>query len=230
MTKTRAQPPGCLGFLRNLLGGNKQKVTIDSYPYRIRDDFLSPAELSFYHLLTSLVGAKATVAVKVRLADLFFVMRPHESLAAFNRIAQRHIDFVFCHPATMKPLFAVELDDSSHQRADRKSRDKFVDQAFQSAGLPLLHIQTQMTYNLREIAVQIMPFLDGTPEACSPNVKPEVPSAGEAKQDMSSIPLCPKCGVPMVLRTATRSVRQGQQFYGCQNYPKCREIRRLQQQ
>ena len=38
------------------------------------------------------------------------------------------------------------------------------------------------------------------------------------------IPFCPMCGVPMVVRTATRGVRKGKQFFGCRNYPHCREI------
>ena len=42
-----------------------------------------------------------------------------------------------------------------------------------------------------------------------------------------SSPLCPTCGVPMVLRTARRGVRQGQQFYGCTNFPQCRQMRQL---
>jgi ssDNA-binding Zn-finger/Zn-ribbon topoisomerase 1 len=36
--------------------------------------------------------------------------------------------------------------------------------------------------------------------------------------------VCPKCGGPMVLRTATRGTNAGKQFYGCKNYPKCKEI------
>lgn len=39
------------------------------------------------------------------------------------------------------------------------------------------------------------------------------------------IPQCPKCGVPMVLRTARRGDRAGSQFYGCPNYPHCRQTR-----
>ena len=30
----------------------------------------------------------------------------------------------------------------------------------------------------------------------------------------SALPLCPDCGVPMVLRTASRGPHQGEQFYG----------------
>lgn len=34
--------------------------------------------------------------------------------------------------------------------------------------------------------------------------------------------LCSRCGAPMVLRTTRRGAHAGEQFYGCSNYPKCR--------
>ena len=37
--------------------------------------------------------------------------------------------------------------------------------------------------------------------------------------------ICPKCGAPLVLRTAKNGINSGQQFYGCSNYPKCRYLR-----
>lgn len=37
-------------------------------------------------------------------------------------------------------------------------------------------------------------------------------------------PTCPRCGAPMVLRTAKRGARVGKQFYGCSAYPRCRGI------
>jgi len=42
-----------------------------------------------------------------------------------------------------------------------------------------------------------------------------------------TIPVCPTCGVPMMLRTAKRGSHQGNQFYGCANYPSCRQTRQL---
>ena len=36
-------------------------------------------------------------------------------------------------------------------------------------------------------------------------------------------PVCPRCGAPMVLRTARAT---GDKFFGCSNYPKCRGIRK----
>lgn len=39
--------------------------------------------------------------------------------------------------------------------------------------------------------------------------------------------VCPRCGSPLVLRTAKRGPRAGKQFYGCSSYPHCRFIRNV---
>lgn len=36
-------------------------------------------------------------------------------------------------------------------------------------------------------------------------------------------PTCPSCGVKMVLRTASRGSNEGSEFWGCPNYPRCRQ-------
>lgn len=40
--------------------------------------------------------------------------------------------------------------------------------------------------------------------------------------------LCPKCGAPMVKRTARKGARAGKSFYGCSNYPTCRGVVNLE--
>ncbi|MDW8215930.1 MAG: DUF2726 domain-containing protein, partial [Roseiflexaceae bacterium] len=172
-------------------------------PYRLRDDFLSPAELSFFKVLSSVLGTRFVIQSKVRLADIFFVSRPHENVAYFNKIAQRHLDFLVCDAATMKPLLGIELDDASHQRNSRQERDEFVEKVFRTAGLPLLHFPVQREYNTREIGAQIVPLLKD--KVGSSDVAQSA-SATTSRNVVasSSVPLCPKCGIPMVLRTVTQ--------------------------
>ena len=38
---------------------------------------------------------------------------------------------------------------------------------------------------------------------------------------------CPLCGGKLVLRTAKKGGHEGEQFYGCSNYPKCRYIKNI---
>jgi len=120
----------------------------------------------------------------------------------------------------MKPLFGVELDNASHKRNDRQERDEFVESVCKVAGLPLLRFPVQREYNSREVAAQIAPFLKD--KVSAPVVAASQP---EINKQVSSVPLCPKCGIPMVLRTVAQGEHKGKQFYGCQNYPRCREMK-----
>lgn len=40
--------------------------------------------------------------------------------------------------------------------------------------------------------------------------------------------ICPKCGGELVLRTATKGVNAGNQFWGCTNFPKCRHMQKIE--
>lgn len=233
MSSTTNQNPGCLTFFRSLFGGNRQQEAAppESLPYRIRDDFLSPAEFSFYRLLASVAGAHVTICAKVRLADILYVARPNENAGYYNRIASKHVDYLLCDSVTMKPLVAIELDDTSHNRSKRKERDEFVDKAFQAARLPLLHFIAQREYNPREVMAQVAPFLKDTAKlsAKSQTSNAPQPVTATASGSTAAAPLCPKCGIPMVVRTVAQGEHKGKQFYGCQNYPRCREMKPVAQ-
>jgi hypothetical protein len=50
------------------------------------------------------------------------------------------------------------------------------------------------------------------------------PSTVTPASTPSAPPLCRRCGVSMVLRTARQGANVGKQFYGCPNFPRCREV------
>ncbi len=131
------------GWLKPAAEASGSKLT---FPYGKRDDFLSPAELSFFRVLKSGLPAEWHLIAKVNLADLFFVRQPHRNQAARNRIDRKHVDFVLCDALTMEPLLGIELDDLSHERKDRVERDELVDRVFEAAGLPLLHVMAAKGY------------------------------------------------------------------------------------
>jgi hypothetical protein len=118
------EPQGCLAAVLKLFGirlhsADEPPVT-DGLPYRLSQRFLSPAELSFYKVLAQVVPADTVVAVKPRLGDILFVPRGTSGRWAFqNKIQSKHVDFLVCDARTMTPRLAIELDDKSHERADR---------------------------------------------------------------------------------------------------------------
>lgn len=148
---------GCLtlltfGLLRRAKSGANHPL---ENPYGLRDDFLSPAELSFYHVLRSTLALDVTIVIKPRLGDILFVRQPHKNQGARNRIDRKHVDFLLCETSTMKPRLVVELDDSSHQKKDRQERDQLVDGALRAAGLPILHVRAMKSYVPQELFEQI---------------------------------------------------------------------------
>ena len=48
------------------------------------------------------------------------------------------------------------------------------------------------------------------------------PSSSGEKDTVSSVPVCPKCGAKLILRTAQKGPNAGKQFYGCSSFPKCK--------
>ena len=139
---------GCLAGLLGLFSKDqKQGNDIDIYPFRVRDDFLSNAEISFYHVLQLAINGEGVICPKVSLAELFFVTDKTEFQHYFNMISRKRTDFLVCDPQTMKPLYAIELDDQSHQKVDRIQRDAFVEKlftkrAFLCSGFPQKQLTT----------------------------------------------------------------------------------------
>lgn len=108
MTNKSNEKQGCLTAILQIFNSKKQGK--ETLPYRVRDNFLSPAEISFYHVLASMIGSRAVICPKVRLADIFFVPRSSESyMSHYNRIAQRHLDFLLCKPDSMEPILGIEM-------------------------------------------------------------------------------------------------------------------------
>ncbi len=134
------------------LGEPEPKITVrniepEELPYRLRDDFLSPAETSFYQVLKALVGAGLIICPQASLSALFYVPHSEYSQAYQNKIDRKRVDFLLCNPRTLKPLFAIDLDDSP----DRQERDAFVEEVFAAAHLPLVRIPATQAYNTSEL-------------------------------------------------------------------------------
>ncbi|HYZ73078.1 MAG TPA: DUF2726 domain-containing protein, partial [Chthoniobacterales bacterium] len=107
------------------------------------DSLLTPAEKIFYEQLDLVIDGRLQILCKVRLADLIEVesRQPEERNRVFRRIASKHIDFILAEPGTLAPMLAIELDDSSHERADRRERDEYLEELFQTVRFPLLRIK-----------------------------------------------------------------------------------------
>ena len=123
-------------------------------PYEAKSNLLTPAELKFLGVLDQVIGSHYRIMVQVRLADVIKVRKGLDNSTrstVFNRIKAKHLDFVACDPSDMSVKFAIELDDSSHKQTKRMERDAFLNNAMQSAGIPLHRFAVKREYEPREV-------------------------------------------------------------------------------
>jgi len=118
---------------------------------------LTAAEIKFFRALQAAVGKQYTIFPQL---PLWTLVQPesNDPIAAGtinNRISLKRIDFVLVDSTSLMPYMAIELDDRSHQREDRRRRDAFVDEVLSQAGIKILHIRASSTYDLQTIRTQI---------------------------------------------------------------------------
>lgn len=140
---------------KNESSGEKKPVALE---YEACGALLTDAEAAFYPVLAEAAKAgpeACLVMSKVRLGDLVTPKRGLDrsrSTTLRNRANQKHVDFVVVRASDFGVVAAVELDDSSHQRAKVKERDGFVDGALEAAGVRVVRVKWGRGYDLEKVA------------------------------------------------------------------------------
>jgi len=182
-------------------------------PYRLRKQFMSLPELSLFLVLQEMAEGRYVVCPKVALNDIFYIQRPNENVHFYNKIFRKHVDFLLCEPDGMQPAFGVELV-KPITKEETRSADQFMQDLFLSAGLPLVHVPTSEKYELADL-LHLFQF-------AIQKVKESEPLRDDDSSD--SAPLCPNCGLVMVLRIYRKGPQAGKRYYGCMNSPSCKGV------
>lgn len=120
------------------------------YPYRARP-ILTKREYGFYLLLQREAARRnLLICPKVGVKDLLEVTSRRNYMKYFHKIAQKHVDFVVCD-RELRVLFALELDDGSHDSKEAAKRDQFKNRAFKAAKVPLKRIREFDEASVREL-------------------------------------------------------------------------------
>lgn len=179
-------------------------------PYRLREPFLSATELALFRVLTEMLGGRYAICPKVALNDVFYILRPNENVHFFNKIFRKHVDFLLCDPRTFIPSFGVEIVKPIAKDGVREA-DKFMDELFLDAGIPLVHIPPSERYRAADIIALFqlaVAKVGGT-------------ASLRADQPRDAVPNCPVCGRMMVLRIQRTGPNAGRKYYGCMDSPRC---------
>lgn len=107
---------------------------------------LTEREKNFYETIRPIAEKlDLNVSSKVRLADIVNVSDEIQKQSniwwsKFEKISQKHIDFALQDKSNLEIKLLIEIDDYTHQRADRIERDEFVDSVCKQANIPILHL------------------------------------------------------------------------------------------
>ncbi|MCG8415638.1 MAG: DUF2726 domain-containing protein [Pseudomonadales bacterium] len=140
--------------------------------YSLKSKLLSPAERSFLGVLNLVVDNSTAVFAKVRVAD---VLKPRSGMnrsnwqSAFNRISNKHFDFVLCNKSDMSVIAVIELNDKSHNSRKRQARDRFLKQACESASLSILEVTAKMSYNVEALRQELCSMLNRVEDQENPS-------------------------------------------------------------
>lgn len=75
---------------------------------------------------------------------------------------------------------------------------------------------------------QVAKLIENSQRKISPRVAAtDAPQPAKLYHQESASPVCGKCGAEMVVKVARRGTNAGQKFFGCSNYPKCRNTKAI---
>lgn len=120
---------------------DNSQIKKSNYRYYSRPYVMTPRENECFKLLNEIFDAKWFVIPQVHLSALLnHKVKGQNWNGAFRHINGKSVDFVLLGKETYKTVCAIELDDSTHYRTDRKERDEEVERIFKDAKIPLARI------------------------------------------------------------------------------------------
>lgn len=113
--------------------------------YKIKETIMTGSERLFFENCRLVLGPNYDIYPQVNLDKIFkleYLGDYRRFLIYLRKINQKSVDFLIVKRDTQSPVFAIELDDSTHEREDRKERDDFVNYLFNCQKFPLLRFDS----------------------------------------------------------------------------------------
>lgn len=188
--------------------------------YRSTSYLCTKAEQNFLsQLLKNLPEELVYVSAKVRLADLAMPVKSKD-IAAFNKVARKHVDFVICRRKDSRILMCIELDDSSHASRSAQKRDGQKNKALSDAGIPLFRVSASRNYtrkvqqivrylNLESANINKVSAIEGNKEYDTNR-----PDKYVRKERDNTVDKCPRCPNKLE-KIDMKWPNKGYSFYSC---------------
>ncbi|OKU32146.1 hypothetical protein ACN79_25095 [Escherichia coli] len=124
--------------------GEAERILVSGEYWQRQKTLLTEREVSFMKGLFRIVDMKRWyLCPQVRVADIVQLngnIRPRSRQwwQLFRMVSQWHVDVVIVERRSFSIVAAVELDDASHLRPERRRRDILLEEVMRQAGIPLL--------------------------------------------------------------------------------------------
>jgi hypothetical protein len=119
-------------------------------------------------VLRRAIGGCFAISIKTRLADVLKCPDDLWHTPLGRRVCQKHVDFVLYDRFTAAIVAAIELDDRTHDKPERRRRDDFLDDAFRSAAVVLVRVRAARRYDAKALQNQIEGMISPTRSGMMP--------------------------------------------------------------
>ncbi|MEK6807236.1 MAG: DUF2726 domain-containing protein [Pseudomonadota bacterium] len=118
----------------------KTKASNTQWPFYAKKALSSPELVLYFRLCKAL--PEHIVLAQVGLSRILGVKKGNNFGVWFNRINRMSADFVMCSKDSTV-VAVIELDDATHEKADRRAADTKKDKALSSAGIHIVRWQAK---------------------------------------------------------------------------------------
>ena len=118
--------------------GRKKEQLLDysrKWPFYKKQLLTKPEQVLYFKILEAL--PEYLIFAQVQLSQILGVEKGYSYSEWYNRINRMSVDFVVCNKAA-EIVALIELDDSTHEKEDRKEADRKKDKACKDAGIRLV--------------------------------------------------------------------------------------------
>ncbi len=164
-TQTRAQNISSKRMTLNSRASREERVGESRlvYKYRGKTHIMTQREEKFFLLLNDIFRDKCYIIPQVHLSALLeHRIKGQNWKGAFSHINGKSVDYVLLRSKDLSVLCAVELDDSTHDTADRIERDKEVGWMFGLANVPLIRLRNPENMSKQEIVDSFAKIINKT--------------------------------------------------------------------
>lgn len=143
-----------IDFATRKLFASKESIEIkkSTYRYFAKNTIMTERENKFFKQLNEILGNKWFIIPQVHLSALLnHKVKGQNWKAAFRHINGKSVDYVLLSKETMRPICAIELDDSTHNYKNRVERDAEVERIFAEAKLPLARFKNPEKLSRQDI-------------------------------------------------------------------------------